>query len=147
LVLSFLLAYWRVAVVSLLAAAIGGYLLHCENTKRSYAEASAAGQRQAAENARQALRDLKNKERSDENYQRSLSRLRADVKRLRNSSGNLLPTAAGSASSPDRTRVCFDRGELDLALRRFTAGIEGIITEGAAAIIGLDEAKAWARDR
>jgi hypothetical protein len=134
---------WIVAGVVVLAA--GGYVLHCEHVKKNWAEAAAIAQRQTAENAKQVLRDVKSKERSDENYTRNIARLRADVKRLRDSSASILPAAPASAPDPDR--ICFARPELDAALRAYRAGVLGLLEEGAAAVGGLDEAKAWARGR
>jgi hypothetical protein len=133
---------WIVAGVVVLAA--GGYVLHCEHVKKNWAEAAAIAQRQTAENAKQVLRDVKAKERSDENYTRNLARLRADLNRLRDSRASLLPSAPAGAADPDR--ACFDRPQLDAALRAYREGILGIIGEGAAALEGLDEARVWAQE-
>ena len=119
--------------------------MHCERVKSNWDEAKAIADRQAAENAKQALRDLKNKERSDEDLSRRMSRLHADVKRLRDASPSLLPAAAPGAADPDR--ITFSRAELDAALRSYREGILGIVEEGAAAVEGLDTAKAWAKAR
>lgn len=140
----FLLANWKLIAIGLLAAAVGMYVWHCERAKDKLAQSIAIAEQQAVENAKQAMRDLKNKERADENYQRNITRLRADVKRLRNASASLVPPAPAGSPSPER--ACFDRGAIDTALRAFTDGVAGLIEEGDAAIIGLDEAKAWSKN-
>jgi hypothetical protein len=134
---------WIVAGVVVLAA--GGYVLHCEHVKSNWAEAKAIAERQNAENAKKALRDLRNKERSDENYQRDIRRLAADVKRLRDARPSFVPS--GGSSSGGAERACFDRADIDTALQRYRDGIIGLLGEGAAAVEGLDEAKAWVRGR
>jgi hypothetical protein len=143
--MTFLLANWRLIGMALMLLGVGGYITHCQYTKRVWAEAQAIAQRQGAENAKQAHRDLLNKERSDENYQRNLARLRADVKRLRNARPSFVPPAVPGATDPDR--ACFSRPELDAALRSYRDGIIELLGEGAAAVDGLDEAKSWVQGR
>ena len=143
--MTFLLANWRLVGMAAVLLFVGGYVLHCERVKSNWAEAKAIAHRQDAENAKQALRDLKNKERSDENYQRNITRLAADVKRLRDARPSLLPAPAPGATDPER--ICFDRTDLSSALLRYREGVLGVLTEGAKAVEGLDEVKAWARQR
>jgi methionine synthase I (cobalamin-dependent) len=140
-----LIANWRQILAGAAVLAVVGYVLHCEAVKEDWKEAQAIAQRQAAENAKQALRDLKNKERTDENYQRNIARLAADVKRLRNARPSFVPSAGGSPGSAEL--ACFDRAALDDALQRYRAGIIGLLEEGAKAVEGLNEARAWAADR
>jgi len=137
-----LLANWRVIALGVALLAVGGYVWSCERAKANLAEAHAIAERQAVENAKQALRDIKAKERADENYERRLARLTIDVRRLRDASASLLPAAAPGSADPER--ACFERAELDAALRAFATGAAGLIGEGAAAIEGLDSAKEWA---
>lgn len=132
-------------VYGLIALAVGGYVLHCEHVKRELASAKAVAEQQVRENAKQALHDLKSKERSDENYKRNIARLSADLKRLRSDRASLVPAAPASTARPDL--ACFDRAELDAALRSYREGVIGLVGEGAAAIDGLDEAKAWVHSR
>lgn len=140
-----LLANWRLIAAGLVAVAVGGYILHCEHVKTELAASVAIAEQQQKENAKTALRDQTNKERSDENYARNISRLNADLGRLRNASPRVLPAAAPGAANPDR--ACFDRTELSAALRGYREGVLGLVGEGAAAVEGLDESKAWAKDR
>ena len=133
-------ASWIVAGVVVLAA--GAYIWRCEAIQDDMVRAEAIAQQQAAENARKALEALKAKERADENYTRNLDRLRADVKRLRDSRPSFLPAPAASAPSP--ARACFDRPQLERALRELDSGVQDLVREGDEARLGLDAAKqAW----
>ena len=143
--LNLILGNWRLIAAGIVAAVVGGYVLHCESSKKRLAQSIAIAEEQQRANAKQALRDIKNKERSDENYQRNLARLAADVKRLRDSSPVFVPSAGSSPGGVER--ACFDRAELDAALRSYRAGVVGLLAEGAQAIEALDESKAWAADR
>lgn len=134
---------WIVAGIVVLTAA--GYAIHCEHAKGELSASVSLAKQQAAENAKQALRDVRNKERSDEENDRRMARLRADVRRLRDASPSFVPAPVSGASDPDR--ACFDRAELDSALRGYRAGIVGLLEEGAAAVEGLDTAKAWEKSR
>lgn len=137
-----LLANWKLIAFGAVALAVGGYVWYCERSKDQLAASKAIAEQQAIQNAKQAYRDLKNKERADENYERRINRLRADVKRLRDSSASLLPPAPSGSPSPER--ACFDRTQLDAALRKFAGGASELVGEGAAAVEGLDVAKEWA---
>lgn len=86
----------------------------------------------------------KDKDRSDANHKRTITRLERDVKRLRDSTRtSVVPPAAPGSPSPER--ACFDRPELDRALRGFIDGTSRIAEEGAEAVVGLDTAKEWAQ--
>ena len=133
----------------ILALAVGGYVWHCEATKRDHAQLVARLEEQAKAqeiaNAKEALRQAKNKERTDEEQNRRLADLRRANKRLRDELADTVfvpPAAPGSASSD---LACFDREQLNGALRAFAAGVQGLIEEGGEAVIGLDAAKGWAR--
>lgn len=97
--------------------------------------------------AEQAARDLQSKTRADHENQTAIERLRSDNKRLReraDSSGSAVPAAAAGASRPDL--ACFDRTELDAAIRRYESGIQGVAEKGSEAVVNLDTAKRWAQD-
>jgi hypothetical protein len=53
-----------------------------------------------------------------------------------------LPAPAASAPSPDRT--CFDRAELERALRQLDQEVSGIVAEGDQARVALDAVREWA---
>jgi hypothetical protein len=133
-------ASWIVAGVVVLAA--GAYVWRCEAIQDDMVRAEAIAQQQAAENARKALEALKAKERADENYTRNLDRLRADLKRLRNARTDFVPAPSASAPSPDR--ACFDREQLERAIRSLDSGVQALIERGDEALIGLEAAReAW----
>jgi len=92
----------------------------------------------------QAAEDKRKKESSDHEYQTTIASLRADVKRMRDdrARASFVPAAPADSRSPDL--ACFDRAELDGALRRLDAGISGLIEEGDAGAVGLNVARSWA---
>ena len=92
----------------------------------------------------QEKQDKLNKEQTDAETKRTLDTLRADVKRLRQQrpGGGFVPSTASSASSPDR--ACFDRVELERAIRVFDSEVSGLVEQGSEAVTKLDIIKAWA---
>ncbi len=90
------------------------------------------------------LEDERKKKESDEEYENRISGLTADVKRLRNarSSSSFVPSTASATGSPDT--ACFDRAQLERALRELDSGLQGLVDEGSKDAIGLDVAKKWA---
>ena len=78
---------------------------------------------------------------------RSLRAANADLdRRLRDSAGeSSLPPASTVAGVTQP--ACFDRGQLDAAIRKFTAGTAGIATEGQSAVDELNNAREWANKR
>jgi len=46
-------------------------------------------------------------------------------------------------SSKDPSTACFSRKELDAAIQRYRAGVQGLVGKGAEATIGLNIAKEW----
>lgn len=89
--------------------------------------------------------DKRNKERVDREYQTTIAGLAADVKRLRDdrARSGYVPAAPAGSRSPGL--ACFDRAELEQALRRFDEGVTGIIGEGDADAVGLNSAREWAQ--
>lgn len=75
---------------------------------------------------------------------RSLRAANADLSiRLRDSaSASSLPAASTVAGITQP--ACFDRGILDDAIRKFTAGTAGIAAEGKSAVDELNNARDWA---
>jgi hypothetical protein len=124
----------------LIVLAVGGYVWHCEAVKAENTKAAAIAEQQQIENAKKAFRDLKVKERSDENYE---LRIAALERRLRQPRASLLPAVTPAAGSPPT--ITFDHRQLDDALRSFDSGVAELVGEGEKAVIGLDEARSWAR--
>lgn len=108
--------------------------------------ATVKAQGEAAEKLAKAAadEDKRNKERVDREYQTTIAGLTADVKRLRDdrARAGYVPAAPAGSRSPEL--ACFDRSELEQALRRFDEGITGIIGEGDAQAVGLNVARSWA---
>lgn len=92
----------------------------------------------------QAAEDKRKKESSDHEYETTIASLRADVKRMRDdrARSRFVPTAPANSRSPGL--ACFDRADLDGALRRLDAGISGLIEEGDAGAVGLNAGRRWA---
>ena len=88
--------------------------------------------------------DKRNKERVDREYQTTIAGLAADVKRLRDdrARGGYVPAAPAGSRSPEL--ACFDRTELEQALRRFDEEVTGLFAEGDADAVGLNVARSWA---
>lgn len=84
------------------------------------------------------------KEKNDENATLH-AKLDVAAKRLRDkhSSFSLLPPAPDTSRSPDR--ACFDRAELNGALREFTTGLDELIIACESRTIDLNTAKTWAQ--
>lgn len=84
-------------------------------------------------------------------YDKKIIKLRADnaalAGRLRDSAGqSSLPAAPFAAGKPDAA-ACFNRGQLDSAIRAFTAGTAAIATECQSAVDELNNAREWAARR
>ena len=99
---------------------------------------------QQAADARIAA-DKANKEKADATLKTRIANLAADNKRLRdNSASSSLPARPADTGCPE-TLACFDRGELDTAIRRFTQDVAGIVAEGAEVRLRLTTAMEWAK--
>lgn len=111
------------------------------------ATTKALGDAAEKEKAGKIAADKLNKERSDNENARTLYALRADIKRLRdsNASRNFVPASGSASLRPDR--ACFDRIQLEHALRGFAIEAQGISDEGSKAVIDLNTAKTWAGGR
>jgi hypothetical protein len=108
------------------------------------ATAKAQGEAAITLKAAQEKKDKLNKEQTDAETKRALTTLRADIKRMRDARARsgFVPAAASSASSPDR--ACFDRAQLESAVRVLDSEVSGLIEQGSEAVTKLDFAKAWA---
>lgn len=104
----------------------------------------AQGEAAKKEAEAKAKADRQLKESSDREYQTTIASLRADVKRMRDdrARASFVPAAPANSRSPGL--ACFDRADLDGALRRLDAGISGLIEEGDAGAVGLNAGRRWA---
>ena len=100
-----------------------------------------AAQREAEAKAK-ADRQLK--ESSDREYQATIAALRADVKRMRDDRARSRFVPAAPAGSRNPGIACFDRAELEQAIRRLDSGVSGLIEQGDADAVGLNTARSWA---
>jgi hypothetical protein len=109
--------------------------------------ATVKAQGEAAEKLAKAKadEDKRNKERVDREYKTTIAGLAADVKRLRDdrARSGYVPAAPAGSRSPGL--ACFDRAELEQALRRFDEEITGLFAEGDADAVGLNSAREWAQ--
>ena len=108
------------------------------------ATTKAQGEAAKKEAEAKAKADRQLKESSDREYQTTIASLRADVKRMRDdrARASFVPAAPADSRSPGL--ACFDRADLDGALRRLDAGISGLIEEGDAGAVGLNAGRRWA---
>jgi hypothetical protein len=90
------------------------------------------------------LADKQRKEASDASYTKALVLLSADANRMLNarSISDYVPAAPANSRSPET--ACFDRRQLEQALRRLDAGVSGLVGEGDETRLKLDTAIRWA---
>ena len=108
------------------------------------AEVKAKGEQQEAAAKAKAEADRKTKERTDAEIDR-LRRSNAALARSLHDArarGSYLPPAAPGSERPDR--ACFDRTELERAVRQLDAEVSRIVEQGDQALIDLNAARAWA---
>jgi hypothetical protein len=126
---------------------VQGWRLEAVRAEFAGFTATVKAQGEAAEKlaVAQAAEDKRKKESSDHEYKIALAALTADNQRMRDERARrgYVPAAPASSQSPDL--ACFDRIELEQALRRFDEGITGIIAEGDAGAVALNSAREWAR--
>lgn len=92
----------------------------------------------------EAAEDKRKKEIADHDYQSRIDSLVADNQRLRNERSRRGYVPAAPAGSRNPEIACFDRADLEQALRRLDEGISGLIDEGDADAVGLNVARRWA---
>ena len=91
-----------------------------------------------------AAEDKRKKESSDHEYETTIASLRTDVKRMRDDRARSRFVPAAPAGSRSVGLACFDRAELEQALRRLDAGVSGLVEQGDADAVGLNVARSWA---
>jgi hypothetical protein len=141
---------YRILALALLAASLFGYgflkgAQHGEAKLAAFTEQvkSEGIKAQAMADAR-VVADRQRKEASDASYTKALVLLSADANRMRNDAGSSSVPARPADTRCPETWACFDRAELDTALRRFTTDTAGIASEGAAITLRLETAIRWA---
>jgi flagellar biosynthesis component FlhA len=127
--------------------ALQTHRLHAE--KKAFAtfktEVKVKGEQAKKDAEKQIAADKRQKEKADEQNKRNSDSLNRELVRMRanNATRSLVPAATATASRPDL--ACFDRTDVDGALRAFTAGTLELVGEGAKATVDLDTARAWAQ--
>ena len=108
------------------------------------ATTKAQGEAAKKEAEAKAKADRQLKESSDHEYETTIASLRADVKRMRDdrTRGRFVPAAPAGSRNPGI--ACFDRAELEQAIRRLDSGVSGLLEQGDADAVGLNTARAWA---
>lgn len=125
------------AIVAATAAALGyTYKLGGDAPR---AEITAMKQAAAVEAARQ----LKNKERTDAENDRRTAALNRELARLRKLA-SLTPGILPETKRPDL--IAFDRALFDRALREYEAEVQGLLGEGAKAVVDVDSTREWAHE-
>lgn len=130
------------AILAIGGASLWGYVQtqRLASCKHDFAQFQAAVK--AVADA-QAEIDAGNKEKADADRKKMLAANTTLARRLRDSAGASSLPAPAVADQPDR--ACFDRGQLDQAIQRFTAGTAAIAIDGQQAVTDLDNAKTWAK--
>lgn len=104
------------------------------------------GDKAATEAERQKKADKIAKETADAENAVTVAGLNRAVERLRGernrAGGGVVPAAPAATSRPEL--AAFDRAELDRTVRNFEEGVEGLVIEGAKAVVDLDTARRWA---
>jgi hypothetical protein len=132
-------------VIALMGAGLKIQTARLHSAQHELALVQAIGEQAQRAATAQAAADLRNKERSDDEAKRITAAHNAVVARLRdaNARRSFVPAAPASSKRPEL--ACFDRTELDGALRQFVANAIGLIGEGEQATIDLDVVKGWAK--
>jgi len=103
------------------------------------------GEAQAKRTAETIKADKERKENADATYKTRIAGLNAELSKLRNSaSASSLPAAPADTRCP-KEWACFDRSELDDAIRDFTTETAAIAGKGETVRLMLTSAIEWAR--
>lgn len=111
------------------------------------AQTKLIGEQAAKEAEAKTKSDKLKKEKSDVEFKKLAAANTDLAKRLLDArtSGSYLPAPSPGSGRIDR--ACFNRTELDGAIRRLDERVSGIVEKGNAARIGLDTARVWAQER
>lgn len=91
-----------------------------------------------------AAADKLNKEKTDNELKTTIVRLAADNDRLRNSRAGRGYVPAAPAGSSRTDLACFDRTELESALRQLDEDLSKLFNEGDTDAVSLNAARNWA---
>lgn len=153
--MALLLSNWRLVLELVLAGVLVVYGISMR-TERDIAraeysefrrEVAIAAQAAAEQALKKTIADQKRKEEADADNLRLRGDLDLLTKRLRDAraSSNFVPAAPSCPDRPDS--AAFDRTLLERALRTLDSEVQGLVDEGSRAVIDLDTARRWAKDR
>lgn len=84
--------------------------------------------------------------RTDDAHKKDTAYLRTDADRLRQQLNSGSGGLSGIPANPQRPDLaCFERSQLDSAIRQYQSDLLGIAQKGAQATLDLDTAKSWVR--
>lgn len=146
------LDYARIAIAVVVVLLFpAGFVTGCMHEKERFDEHLAAdratGEAQAVKNAAIKEADRARKEMADEENKHDLAVLRDTIGRLRRdrAESSIVPAAPAGSKCPDG-QACFDRAELERAIRDYRSEIRGLVDEGSEVTLDLDTAKEWAKN-
>lgn len=134
-------------IAGLLAIIIGlGVVMFYDNIKLNYLEeykeqSEELAKQQSIKIALLKENSKKTEEYLNEKYEVELNILNSTVDRLRQRNASLMPSVPEGSRNPDE--ACFGREELNEAITRYRAGVQGLVRKGAEGIIESDIAKEW----
>jgi hypothetical protein len=110
------------------------------------AQVAAEGKIAQAKTIATIAADKAKQEKANVDHAKAVVTLNATIKRLRKSrpSSSFVPATATASLSFDR--ACFDRPQLERAIREFDSGVQGLVDEGSQVMVDLNAAKEWATD-
>lgn len=158
LILPWYVRWVALGLAMLAAAAFGAFRMH-EHDRKAYDKlqgefvvfkdkVTALGiQAKKDAKAKEDL-DKKRKDAADHENALALDTLADTVASLRNSrAGRSIVPPAPAASKCPSGQACFDRAELERALRDYRSEIRGFVDEGSAVTIDLNTARRWAKQK
>jgi hypothetical protein len=89
--------------------------------------------------------DQRRQQDADNGYQTNIAILHADIKRLQDARDGRSFLPAAPAGSKNINRACFNRAEFERAIQQLTVGVQGVVTKGDDAVVGLNTGKRWAQ--
>lgn len=148
------IANWKVVAVGLLVAILAAYGVTMR-TQRDIARAeysdyrrdvAVAAQAAAEQALKKTIADEKRKEEADEENMRLQRSLADATRKLRDAraASSFVPATASCPSRPES--ACFQRADLERALRELDQEVQRLVDEGSRAVVELDTVKRWAQE-
>ena len=152
---TFLLAFWKPIALILVIGGLVAYgslqthrLASCKQEFAAFqAQVKALGDIAEAKARAKEKADLTLKGKIDNENSKLRNDNAALAKRMRESSAGRSTVSYLPASAKRPDLACFDRAELDTAVRRYQSDLLGIAEKGAAATVDLDSGKAWIKEQ